>query len=115
MKEINRHRKKMVFVVLLSFGICQTAVAAPEFINRAEVPKLTEIPRQVASQTPQLQAGRVLSRFNVKNAEIEPLLRSLASETGRNVVIQGGVKGTVSVDLTDVTVDDAFKAVLRAS
>ena len=105
----------MVFVVLLSFGICQTAVAAPEFINRAEVPKLTEIPRQVASQTPQLQAGRVLSRFNVKNAEIEPLLRSLASETGRNVVIQGGVKGTVSVDLTDVTVDDAFKAVLRAS
>ena len=53
----------MVFVVLLTFGICQTAVAAPEFINRAEVPKLTEIPRQVASQTPQLQARPVLFFF----------------------------------------------------
>lgn len=56
-----------------------------------------------------------LERLKVKDAPVETLLRSLAAETGRNIIIDGKVTGSVSVDLTDVSVDEAIQAIARAS
>ncbi|OGQ33522.1 MAG: hypothetical protein A3F16_01300 [Deltaproteobacteria bacterium RIFCSPHIGHO2_12_FULL_43_9] len=56
-----------------------------------------------------------LERLKVKDALVETLFRSLAAETGRNIIIDGKVTGTVSVDLKDVSVDEAIQAIARAS
>lgn len=56
-----------------------------------------------------------LERLKVKDALVETILRSLAAETGRNIIIDGKVEGTVSIDLKNVSVDEAISAIARAS
>lgn len=56
-----------------------------------------------------------LERLKVKDASVETLIRTLSAETGRNVIIDGKVDGTVSVDLVDVSVDEAIQAIARAT
>ncbi|QOJ14617.1 MAG: secretin and TonB N-terminal domain-containing protein [Planctomycetia bacterium] len=58
-------------------------------------------------------AGRLDVRFF--NTELFLALEALGEQTGRNIVLQPGATGTVSLTLRDVTFEQALDAVLRAN
>lgn len=51
--------------------------------------------------------------FSLRDADLVETLRSFASLSGLNMVIQPGVTGTVTMELTDVPWDQAFEQVLK--
>jgi type IV pilus assembly protein PilQ len=51
--------------------------------------------------------------FSLRDADLVETLRSFATLSGLNIVIQPGVRGTVTMELTDVPWDQAFEQVLK--
>lgn len=58
------------------------------------------------------QAGREPISFSVKNVEIRDVLLGLSRMTATNIVFEQDIAGKVSVDLKDVTIDEALKDLL---
>jgi len=56
--------------------------------------------------------GELVS-FTLRDADLVETLRSFAAISGLNMVIQPGVRGTVTVELNDVPWDQAFEQILR--
>src|SRR3990170_1104801 len=72
-------------------------------------------PVQVAQATPQgaPPGGPRMISFDFKDADVVNLLRILAAESGRNIVIGEDVKGKMSISLRNVPWDLAFSTVLE--
>lgn len=56
-----------------------------------------------------------LITLNLKDADVRDLLRSFSEFSGLNFVIQPGVRGTVTVGLTDVPWDQALDLILKTN
>jgi hypothetical protein len=67
--------------------------------------------RQVSGQAP--SGGKLLS-LDFKDADVVNLLRILAAESGRNMVMGDDVQGKVSVSVHNVTWEQALDAILEA-
>ena len=85
---------------------------------RAEAPEPKPAPVVVAQATappaPGAPAnGSRLISFDFKDADVVNLLRILAAESGRNIVIGEDVKGKMSISLRNVPWDLAFSTVLE--
>jgi type IV pilus assembly protein PilQ len=78
------------------------------------VPRLT--PAVVAGQTvissPKEYSGETIS-MSLKDADVREVLRTFARLSGLNVVIQPGVRGTVTVELERVPWDQALDQILK--
>ncbi len=59
-------------------------------------------------------SARTIS-ISVKNADVLDVLKLLANESGQNIVATQNVKGTVTVDLTDVPLKTALDLIVRSS
>jgi len=59
-------------------------------------------------------APRTIS-LSVKNADVLDVLKLLANESGQNIVATQNVKGTVTVDLSDVPLKTALDLIVRSS
>ncbi len=86
---------------------------------RAEGPEPKPAPVRIAQATaPPTPAapsnGSRLISFDFKDADVVNLLRILAAESGRNIVIGEDVKGKMSISLRNVPWDLAFSTVLEA-
>jgi len=53
--------------------------------------------------------------ISLKDGDIKDVLRSFAQISGLNVVVQPGVSGTVTVELTDVPWDQALEIILKTN
>ena len=51
--------------------------------------------------------------ISLKDGDIKDVLRSFAQISGLNIVVQPGVTGTVTVELTDVPWDQALEEILK--
>jgi type IV pilus assembly protein PilQ len=90
-----------------------TAPAAP-----LAAPPLVSIPRdrvQVAQARSQAPGGPRLLSLDFKDAEIVNVLRTLHSESGRNIVMGPDVKGKISLSLRNVTWEQALDTVLETA
>src|SRR3989338_6305974 len=72
-------------------------------------------PVQVAQATPQVAppGGPRMISFDFKDADVVNLLRILAAESGRNIVIGDDVKGKMSISLRNVPWELALDTVLE--
>ncbi|HXJ84241.1 MAG TPA: secretin and TonB N-terminal domain-containing protein [Candidatus Methylomirabilis sp.] len=89
-------------VVLANTGLAQTS----------DVPPQTTAPRQ--AQIQHSTNGSKLITLDFKDADIVNVLRLLAAEGGRNIVVGEDVKGRVSVSLRNVTWEQALDTILES-
>jgi type II secretory pathway component GspD/PulD (secretin) len=79
-------------------------------------PPPAPLPAPGPPPTPSGQAplGDKVISLDFKDADVANLLRSLAAESGRNIVVGEDVKGKVSVSLHNVTWEQALDTILEA-
>ena len=90
-------------------------VAAPE-PAKVQAPAPSPAPVRLAQATPpaaQPSNGSRLISFDFKDADVVNLLRILAAESTKNIVIGDDVKGKMSITLRNVPWDLAFSTVLE--
>ena len=56
-----------------------------------------------------------LHDLDFKNADVKDVLRVLAAQEGANFLIDNEVSGTVTIDLTKVTFDDALSVIAQTN
>lgn len=54
-----------------------------------------------------------LINLSLRNTDVQQVLRMFADKAGLNIVFHESVKGTVTLDLVDVKLEDAFKLVMK--
>ncbi|MEK7701580.1 MAG: secretin N-terminal domain-containing protein [candidate division NC10 bacterium] len=102
-------------------GVAATPAPAPRPAPaKADVPEPKPAPVRVAQVTtppapaaqPPSNGSRLIS-FDFKDADVVNLLRILAAESTRNIVVGDDVKGKMSISLRNVPWDLAFSTVLE--
>jgi type IV pilus assembly protein PilQ len=96
-------------VLLAGIGFAQTPDASSQF--KGKVLELA-LGRQAQAQT--VSNGSKLITLDFKDADVINVLRLLAAEGGRNMVVGDDVKGKISVSLRNVTWDQALDTILEA-
>jgi type IV pilus assembly protein PilQ len=95
-----------------------SAAPVPARIAQAgpAAPPPAPLPAPGPPPTPSGQAplGDKVISLDFKDADVVNLLRSLAAESGRNIVVGEDVKGKVSVSLHNVTWEQALDTILEA-
>ena len=51
--------------------------------------------------------------LSLRNTDVQQVLRMFADKAGLNIVFHSSAKGSVTLDLVDVTLEDAFKMVMK--
>src|SRR5262245_43559364 len=96
-------------------GEAAAPMPAPPQVAQAQVPPAPTAPPQPAPVIqPAPGGGPRLISLDFKDADVVNLLRILAAESGRNVVIGEDVKGKMSITLRNVPWDLALDTVLEA-
>ncbi len=95
------------------------APAAPPIVQFAE-PELPRADGELFNSQETEAGGQKVYRgepitLRLRDADIRDLLRSFAEFSGLNFVIQPGVRGTVTVELTDVPWDQALDLILKTN
>ena len=78
----------------------------------AEAPQPQTFSSQTVSAGAPTYTGAPMS-ISLKDGDIKDVLRSFAQISGLNIVVQPGVTGTVTVELTDVPWDQALEEILK--
>jgi type IV pilus secretin PilQ/predicted competence protein len=90
--------------------------AAPSPVIRlaqAPTPPATAAPVPPAAGTVTMSNGRRLISLDFKDADVVNLLRILAAESGRNIVVGDDVKGKMSISLRNVPWEQALETILE--
>ncbi|HYE94048.1 MAG TPA: AMIN domain-containing protein, partial [Terriglobales bacterium] len=90
------------------------APAAPAPIRIAQAPTPAPAPATPPpASAPGVPNGRRLISLDFKDADVVNLLRILAAESGRNIVVGDDVKGKMSISLRNVPWEQALETVLE--
>ncbi len=84
----------------------------PETSKLIETPGIPAFSGQTIGGNKREYVGEPIS-LNLKDADIKDVLRSFAEISGLNVVVQPGVRGTVTVSLEAVPWDQALEQILK--
>lgn len=114
-----------LMVYAAPLGLCATmeaGVSKPAL----RAPVATTIKKAVAPTNPSasssnlklegdISISKVNSKVNLslRNSDVQQVLRMFADKAGLNIVFHSSVAGTVTLDLVDVPLNDAFKLVLQ--
>jgi type IV pilus secretin PilQ/predicted competence protein len=90
------------------------SVRRPTVVARAVMQTPPKDPATSATPSPAAPAALPLISLEFKDAEVVNLLRILASESGRNIVIGDDVKGRMSISLHNVPWTLALQTILEA-
>ena len=52
--------------------------------------------------------------ISLRESDLKPALRMIADKAGLNIIFHNSVNGTVTLDLVNVTLNDAFKMIMQA-
>lgn len=62
-----------------------------------------------------LKGGNQLVSVSLRDSDVKQVLRMFADKAGLNIVFHNSVEGTVTLDLVNVTLNNAFKMIMEAS
>ncbi len=96
----------MVTVICASAGLAEEAATPEQSAVEPASAKVGELIRVDAQ-------GNKLIDAQFKEVELATLLRMIARETGASIIVDGEVKGTVSIDFNGVSADEALESVLN--
>ena len=87
--------------------------AAPRQMIAQTQPAPAQVPPPPAPPAVAPASGEKLISLDFKDADVVNLLRILAAESGRNIVVGDDVKGRVSISLKNVTWEQALDTILE--
>ncbi len=61
-----------------------------------------------------LRNGSQKISISLRDSELKPALRMIADKAGLNIIFHSSVEGQVTLDLVNVTLNDAFKMIMQA-
>lgn len=101
----------------LTLGYCATAQAQMQAslsqpALRTEYKAAGNIPLDGAVS---LTNGEQKISVSLRDSDLKQTLRMIADKAGLNIIFHNSVEGTVTLDLVNVTLNDAFKMVLQAN
>lgn len=62
----------------------------------------------------ELRNGDKKISISLRESDLKPALRMIADKAGLNIIFHNSVNGTVTLDLVNVTLNDAFKMIMQA-
>ena len=62
-----------------------------------------------------LARGKQKISVSLRDSDLKQALRMIADKAGLNVIFHSSVEGTITLDLVNVTLNDAFKMIMQAS
>ena len=62
-----------------------------------------------------LKQGNQMISVSLRDSDVKQVLRMFADKAGLNIVFHNSVEGTVTLDLVNVTLNNAFKMIMEAS
>src|SRR5437667_1296020 len=95
----------------LSKSSAPVLASAPVRLAQAQAPTPPSVP---PAGTVSVTDGRRLISLDFKDADVVNLLRILAAESGRNIVVGDDVKGKMSISLRNVPWEQALDTILEA-
>lgn len=127
---IKKMSKKMVTVLMItlcvSFATTYIAFAAPLAKMKAsvETPKLRGAYVSPANANPaniklegdvSLSRGKQIISVSLRDSDVKQALRMFADKAGLNIIFHNSVGGKITLDLVNVTLNDAFKMIMQMS
>ena len=61
-----------------------------------------------------LRNGNQTISISLRDSDLKPALRMIADKAGLNIIFHSSVEGQVTLDLVNVTLNDAFKMIMQA-
>ncbi|MBQ9244845.1 hypothetical protein IJ182_01095 [bacterium] len=100
-------------VSVLAYGM---AIAAPLTYDVGQTTVRTDYnaPNKInLTGNVDFNAGNQLINLSLRNTDVQQVLRMFADKAGLNIVFHQSATGTVTLDLVDVRLEDAFKMVMK--
>lgn len=108
---LNRQLKKKISYAVLG-AMLTSSVISPEVLCKAWDFDNTA-PTNVVFQSSTIPNGNRKITLTFRDTDVKQVLRMLADKSGMNIIFHESVKGTVTLDLVDVTLDKAFKMIIE--
>ena len=107
----NKLKRKLISAIfltsLVSVGFCQEVFSRPAGVNGGiDITELKGL---------KIPNGNSKVTLSFRDTDVKQILRMFADKAGLNIVFQGDIKGTVTMDLVDTTLSDAFDYIMEAS
>ena len=83
-------------------------VTAPPQAPMAQRPPEEQLPALVISEIESQKQPERLYSFSIRDADVREVLMAIAKQTSTNIVVDPRVKGTVTIDLKNVTLTEAL-------
>lgn len=110
-------------IVVISMLIAFLATLLPSFAINQTSPLRTNVSNTDAEEIKavklvgdvNLKKGNQLISVSLRDSDVKQVLRMFADKAGLNIVFHSSVEGTVTLDLVNVTLNNAFKMIMGAS
>lgn len=121
-KQLSRNLFKALAIVLcVSLSANYIALAAPLAKMKASVdaPKLRSAysnPNNIKLEGDvSLSRGKQIISVSLRDSDVKQALRMFADRAGLNIIFHNSVSGKITLDLVNVTLNDAFKMIMQMS
>ena len=115
-KELKNISKLLIVTGCVSVLAYNVAVAAPLVYDMGQPAVRTEYntPNKInLSGNVHFNDNGQLINLSLRNTDVQQVLRMFADKAGLNIVFHQSATGTVTLDLVDVKLEDAFKMVMK--
>ncbi len=117
MKKSLKNISKLLLVAgCMSVLASNIAIAAPQEydIDNLDVRTEYDIPNKIRLEGDvNFNDNGQLINLSLRNTDVQQVLRMFADKAGLNIVFHNSATGSVTLDLVDVTLEDAFKMVMK--
>lgn len=121
-RQLNKKVFKAIMLALcVSLLSTYIAIAAPQTKIKASIEEPQLRGSYVNSNNIKLEGDVTLSRGNqiisvsLRDSDVRQVLRMFADKAGLNIIFHNSVEGKITLDLVNVTLNDAFKMIMQMS
>lgn len=119
-KKSNKKVFKLIIAICLSLLSAYTAIATPQTKIKASIEQQPQL-KVISPNTNniKLEGDVTLTRGNqiisvsLRDSDIKQVLRMFADKAGLNIIFHNSVEGKITLDLVNVTLNDAFKMIIQ--
>ena len=100
------------WLLLLCFACAQTGGPPPRMVRPVDIPSPVSPQVEKERRVPKDTTKEILT-FSLREADIKDVLRAIARQTNFNMVVEQEVKGLITVDLKEVTLEKSLHYLLE--
>ena len=122
---IKQTRKKIINLLTVAFsivfGVVAVAIAAPDAKMNASVSVPTLRGAYQNANNVKLEGeislarGKQIISVSLRDSDVKQALRMFADKAGLNIIFHSSVEGKITLDLVNVTLNDAYRMIMQMS